>query len=123
MEKFKEKLNALRSEAEAANLRATELEHKCKELESEHEQKDEELRSLDARAKELEEALEAAEVSLKQATTDFREADLRAEQLGKKAVKIEQEIAIWDKKNAELEAKYQAAKAEMDELDGQMEGV
>lgn len=53
----------------------------------------------------------------------FREADLRAEQLGKKAVKIEQEIATWDKKNADLEAKYQAAKAEMDELDGQMEGV
>lgn len=48
---------------------------------------------------------------------------MRAEQLGKKAVKIEQEIAVWDKKNADLEAKYQAAKAEMDELDGQMEGV
>ncbi|CAO0796436.1 unnamed protein product [Mucor circinelloides] len=123
MEKFKEKLNTLRTEAETANKRAAELEEKCKALELEHEQKDEELNNLSARAKELEETLEAAEVNLKQATTDFREADLRAEQLGKKAVKIEQEIAIWDKKNAELEAKYQAAKAEMDELDGQMEGV
>lgn len=55
--------------------------------------------------------------------SSFREADLRAEQLEKKAVKIQQEIAIWDKKNAELETKYQAAKAEMDELEGQMEGV
>lgn len=53
----------------------------------------------------------------------FRDADLRAEQLGKKAVKIQQEIAVWDKKNAELETKYQEAKAEMDELEGQMEGV
>ena len=53
----------------------------------------------------------------------FREADLRAEQLSKKAVKIEQEIATWDKKNAELEAKYQAAKSEMDELEGQMDGM
>ncbi|KAF1797979.1 hypothetical protein V8B55DRAFT_1550427 [Mucor lusitanicus] len=123
MEKFKEKLNALRTEAETANKRAAELEEKCKALEAEHEQKDEQLNNLVARAKDLEENLEAAETSLKQATSDFREADLRAEQLGKKAVKIEQEIAIWDKKNAELEAKYQAAKAEMDELDGQMEGV
>lgn len=53
----------------------------------------------------------------------FREADLRAEQLEKKAVKIQQEIAVWDKKNADLEEKYKAAKAEMDELEGQMDGV
>ncbi|KAK4517945.1 Ceramide glucosyltransferase [Mucor velutinosus] len=123
MEKFKEKLNTLRTEAETANKRAAELEEKCNALETDHAQKDEQLNNLVARAKELEEALEAAEVNLKQATADFREADLRAEQLGKKAVKIEQEIAIWDKKNADLEAKYQAAKAEMEELDGQMEGV
>jgi len=46
------------------------LEEKCKALELEHEQKDEELNNLSARAKELEETLEAAEVNLKQATTE-----------------------------------------------------
>lgn len=53
----------------------------------------------------------------------FRDADLRAEQLEKKAVKIQQEISVWDKKHADLEAKYQAARAELDELEGQMDGV
>ncbi|KAI9364055.1 hypothetical protein BD770DRAFT_433569 [Pilaira anomala] len=123
MEKFKEKLATLRSEVDTANKRATELEEKARALEAEHENKENELSTLQARAKELEEALETAEANLKQANTDFREADLRAEQLGKKAVKIQQEISVWDKKNADLEAKYKEAKAEMDELEGQMEGV
>ncbi|KAI8357838.1 hypothetical protein EDC96DRAFT_545733 [Choanephora cucurbitarum] len=123
MEKFKEKLATLRNEVDTATKRAQELEEKCKQLEAEHDQKDDELSNLQARAKELEESLETAEANLKQATSDFREADLRAEQLSKKAVKIEQEIATWDKKNAELEAKYQAAKSEMDELEGQMDGM
>lgn len=53
----------------------------------------------------------------------FREADLRAEQLGKKAIKLEQELKTWDKKNGELEEKYLAVKAEMDELESQLDGV
>ncbi|KAI9485662.1 MAG: hypothetical protein EXX96DRAFT_613529 [Benjaminiella poitrasii] len=123
MEKFKEKLANLRAEVDTANKRANELEEKARSLETEHEQKDEELLQLQTRVKDMEEALETAENSLKQATSDFREADLRAEQLNKKAIKLQQEIAGWNKKNADLEAKYQAAKAEMDELEGQMEGV
>lgn len=53
----------------------------------------------------------------------FREADLRAEQLGKKAIKLQQELKTWEKKNSDLEEKYLAAKNEMDELEGQLDGV
>jgi tropomyosin len=53
----------------------------------------------------------------------FREADLRAEQLGKKAVKLELELKAWDKKNGELEEKYLKAKGEMEELEGQLDGI
>ncbi|KAI8988950.1 hypothetical protein BDB01DRAFT_783750 [Pilobolus umbonatus] len=123
MEKFKEKLASLRSELDTATKRADTLKIKVEQLETEHDQKDNELGALQTRVKELEESLEKAENNLKQTTTDYREADLRAEQLGKKAVKVQQEIEAWNKKNAELEAKYKAAKEEMDELEGQMDGV
>jgi predicted nuclease with TOPRIM domain len=46
------------------------LEVKAKNLEAEHEQKDNELSNLQARAKELEESLETAEANLKQATSE-----------------------------------------------------
>ncbi|KAI8332195.1 hypothetical protein BC941DRAFT_436888 [Chlamydoabsidia padenii] len=123
MEKFKEKLASLRSEIDNANKRAEELEGKATVLEKQHEEKDNEFISLQDRAKNLEEQLEQAEISLKEANGNFREADLRAEQLGKKAVKLEQELKTWEKKNNELEEKYLAAKAEMDELESQLDGV
>lgn len=52
----------------------------------------------------------------------FREAVLRGEQLRKKAIKLDQELKAWDK-NGELEKKYLAAKAEMDDLGSQLDGV
>jgi tropomyosin len=55
--------------------------------------------------------------------SSFREADLRAEQLGKKIIKLEQELGIWDKKNADLQEKYDKAKGEMDELEGNLEDI
>lgn len=53
----------------------------------------------------------------------FREADLRAEQLGKKAVRLQQEVKEWDTKNKDLEAKHQGVKDELDEMERQLEGV
>lgn len=61
--------------------------------------------------------------SLVHVIRSFRESDLRAEQLGKKAIKLEQEKQEWEKKNADLEAKHQAVKAELDEMERQLEGV
>ena len=53
----------------------------------------------------------------------FRESDLRAEQLGKKAIKLQQEVKDWDKKNDDLEAKHKGVKDELDEMERQLEGV
>ncbi|SAM04937.1 hypothetical protein [Absidia glauca] len=123
MEKFKEKLASLRAEIDNANKRGDELEEKATALETQHANKDDEFTSLQERAKLLEEQLEQAEIDLKEANGNFREADLRAEQLGKKAIKLQQELKTWEKKNSDLEEKYLAAKNEMDELEGQLDGV
>lgn len=53
----------------------------------------------------------------------FREADLRAEQFEKKANNLQQELENMESKHEEMCGKYQAAKAEMDELERQLEGV
>lgn len=53
----------------------------------------------------------------------FREADLRAEQLEKKEIKLKQEVKEWEKKNAAIEAKHKEVRDELDEMESQLEGV
>ncbi|KAG1447481.1 hypothetical protein G6F56_009247 [Rhizopus delemar] len=64
MEKVKEKLSLLRSQAEAANALCEEYEAKIKQLEQEHTTKDHELLSLQIRTRNLEEQLDKAENEL-----------------------------------------------------------
>ncbi|KAG0753472.1 hypothetical protein G6F57_007505 [Rhizopus arrhizus] len=64
MEKFKEKLTLLRSQAEQANALCEEYEAKIKQLEQEHTAKDHEILSLQIRTKNLEEQLDKAESQL-----------------------------------------------------------
>ncbi|KAI8647605.1 hypothetical protein BD408DRAFT_408210 [Parasitella parasitica] len=116
MEKIKEKLETLKREVDSAKSRAEELQNKVETLEAESSAKDETLNSLQERAKQLEEEVDVNVANLEDTTKSFREADLQAEQLTKKAVKLEQEIAVWDKKNADMQEKYEKTKAEMDEL-------
>lgn len=128
---------------EAANARADEAEAKVKKLEEEHIQKEHETSSLESRVTLLQEQLDKAESDFKEASekyifedgvacsillTDclwfsFREADLRAEQFEKKANNLQQELDNMESKHEEMCSKYQAAKAEMDELERQLEGV
>ncbi|KAI9314313.1 hypothetical protein BX666DRAFT_1862927 [Dichotomocladium elegans] len=117
------KLASLRSEIETANARASKAGEKVNELEADHEKKDDLMSDLQSRIKLLEEQLEKAEADLKEATENFRESDLRAEQLGKKAIKLEQEVKGWDKKIEELKAKRDGVQAELDEMEKQLEGV
>ncbi|KAI7879246.1 hypothetical protein K492DRAFT_131649, partial [Lichtheimia hyalospora FSU 10163] len=117
------KLSQLRAEVEAANTRADEAEAKVKKLEDEHIQKEHETSSLESRVKLLQEQLDKAESDFKEASENFREADLRAEQFEKKANNLQQELDNMESKHEEMCGKYQAAKAEMDELERQLEGV
>ena len=55
--------------------------------------------------------------------SSFREADLRAEQFEKKSNNLQQELENMEAKHEEMNQKYQAAKAEMDDLERQLEGV
>lgn len=140
-----QKLSQLRAEVEAANARADEAEAKVKKLEEEHIQKEHETSSLESRVKLLQEQLDKAESDFKEASEkyvfgedgvvmellywhtilwfSFREADLRAEQFEKKANNLQQELDNMESKHEEMCGKYQAAKAEMDELERQLEGV
>lgn len=133
----------MRGEVETAKARAQELEEKVEQLESEHSKKDANLEELQSRAKLLEEQLEKAEADLKEASDkqvlvsfsvhalcwhpwhifSYREADLRAEQLEKKEIKLKQEVQEWEKKNAQIEAKHKEVRDELDGLESQLEGV
>ncbi|KAI8138086.1 hypothetical protein BJV82DRAFT_646641 [Fennellomyces sp. T-0311] len=117
------KLTQLRGEVETANTRADEAEARVKQLEAEHTQKEHELSSLESRVKLLQDQLDKAELDFKEASQNFRDADLRAEQFEKKASNLQQELEAMEAKNEEMSQKYQAAKAEMDDLERQLEGV
>ncbi|ORE10189.1 DUF221-domain-containing protein [Rhizopus microsporus var. microsporus] len=123
MDKLKEKLADLRSQAESANALCEEYEAKIKQLEQEHTSKDHELLSLQIRIKNLEEQLDKTENSLQTTSTDYNKADLRAEEAERKVQKLEQELLDKEQGYEELTEKYNNAKNELDELARQMDDL
>ena len=61
-------MTLLRSEVEAANIRADDAEARVKQLEAEHIQKDHDLSSLESRVKLLQEQLDKAEIDFKESS-------------------------------------------------------
>ncbi|KAI7854324.1 hypothetical protein BDC45DRAFT_482946 [Circinella umbellata] len=123
MEKFKERLLWLRSEAEKANTTADELEQKVKDLQSEQIAKNHDLSSIKNRVKMLEEQLEKTEQKLKETSAKFNESDLKAEEYERKVTELENSILEKEQKNEELNRDYKLIKAEMDEMTRQFDDL
>lgn len=123
MEKVKEKLSLLRSDAEAANSLSEEYEARIKQLELEHTSKDHEILSLQIRTKNLEEQLDKIESQLQTNSTNSNDADLRAEEAERKVQNLEQELADKEQLYEELLEKSNSAKNELDELARQFEDL
>ncbi|KAG2217836.1 hypothetical protein INT45_006801 [Circinella minor] len=123
MEKFKERILSLRSEAEKVNTTADELEQKVKHLQSEQIAKNHELASIKNRVKILEEQLEKTEQKLKETTLKFNESDLKAEEYEHKVTELENLILEKEQKNEELSKEYKFIKAEMDEMSRQFDDL
>ncbi|RCI03717.1 hypothetical protein CU098_006170 [Rhizopus stolonifer] len=123
MEKFKEKIAALRSETEEANARADEYEAQIKQLEAEHTSKDHEILSLQNRIKVLEEQLETAEDKIKTINENFNQADLKAEEAERKVSSLEQELVDMEEKHEQLKELHKTTQAELDELTRQFDDM
>ncbi|KAJ7181079.1 tropomyosin [Mycena filopes] len=71
----------------------------------------------------LEEELDAAEKNVKETVEKLRQVDVKAEHFERQVQRVEQERDQWEKKYEDSQAKYQASKAELDELVHTMEGL
>lgn len=161
MEKIKEKLAALRAEADTAVERAEAAEAKNKQLEQLLLGKDQEITSLNHRlnvldgslhdseenlaktksaledaegskaANEsltrkielLEDELDTAEKNLKETVEKLRQVDIKAEHFERQVQRVEQERDDWTRRYEEMESKHSKAKADLDELVANMEGL
>ncbi|KAI0285952.1 tropomyosin [Russula aff. rugulosa BPL654] len=161
MEKIREKLAALRAEADASVERAEAAEAKNKELEQALLGKDQEIISLNHRlnvtdgslhdseetlaktksaleeaehgkatndslnrkVELLEDELDTAEKNLKETVDKLRQVDIKAEHFERQVQRVEQERDDWIRRYEEMEAKHSKAKAELDELVANMEGL
>ncbi|KAI0272633.1 hypothetical protein BC834DRAFT_857610 [Gloeopeniophorella convolvens] len=141
MEKIKEKLTALRGEADHAHARADELETKNKALEQALLEKENEIKSKDHRLDELESKYEETEAKLRDVTEKYatdslpcgarsahdlcrlRRQDVDTEHIERQAKRFEQERDDWEKKFEEANAKYRKAQGELDELVANMDSL
>ncbi|KAJ7024829.1 tropomyosin [Mycena alexandri] len=71
----------------------------------------------------LEEELDAAEKNVKETVEKLRQVDVKAEHFERQVQRVEQERDMWEKKYEDSQTKYQASKAELDELVRTMEGL
>ncbi|KAL0073428.1 hypothetical protein J3Q64DRAFT_1733001 [Phycomyces blakesleeanus] len=116
MEKFREKLSSLRTEADNATARGDELENRVKSLENEGISKDHEIKSLEIRVKNLENELEVATANLAKVTTSYNDSKAYEENAERKVTALELESQDKEEKYESLLEKYNASKAELDEL-------
>ncbi|KAI9315647.1 hypothetical protein BX666DRAFT_330530 [Dichotomocladium elegans] len=123
MEKIKERFASAKAAVEKSRTRAEAARIKAEDLERESDKKDEELSVLMERVKLLDELFETTMIKYKEMSQNQRDAELRAEQSEKRAIKLKQEVQAWDKKNAELVEKIKALKAELNDLDAGLEDL
>ncbi|CAO3687912.1 unnamed protein product [Rhizopus stolonifer] len=69
----------------------------------------------------LEQELEDSDRALKQTTENFREADVKSEQLEKKVEQLTIQLSEEEKKREELESKNKELKEELDEFSKQLD--
>ncbi|ORZ25964.1 hypothetical protein BCR42DRAFT_303651, partial [Absidia repens] len=96
------KLVALRGEISIAIKRVGEIEKKAIDFQTQHVQKMEELTILREHVKVLDEHFAQVADELNAVSGIYRVVDLRSEQLNHKAINLEQELKVWDKKNSDL---------------------
>ncbi|KAJ7724399.1 hypothetical protein B0H16DRAFT_1895526 [Mycena metata] len=125
-DRVRERLVQLRSEVDAATLRAETAEDKVKHLEQTLLEKDNDIKSLSHKLNTSEEALDKAEAGLREANEKLRSLDVKAEQAERQQLAAEKERDQWEAKceaRFAIDAKYKAAKIELDNLVGEMEGL
>ncbi|KAJ7021246.1 hypothetical protein C8F04DRAFT_973061, partial [Mycena alexandri] len=136
-----------RFEVDAATLRAETAEDKVKHLEQTLREKDNDIKSLQHKLDTSEEALDKAEAGLREANEtcvflfvlpsllngicaemlrtfcSLRSLDAKAELAERQQMVAEKERDQWEAKCEATDAKYNAAKIELDNLVGEMEGL
>ncbi|KAG0239401.1 tropomyosin [Mortierella sp. GBAus27b] len=129
MDKFKEKVNSLRNEVDAANTRADEFEAKVRLLKSEHLQKDHEIASLKNQLRTKDETLLRTEDRWMETKSSLDEGDntkTTGEGLLRKVTLIESQLetaernlSIDTEKLRELEAKTEIFERQVQKLEDQ----
>ncbi|KAI7881677.1 hypothetical protein K492DRAFT_236498 [Lichtheimia hyalospora FSU 10163] len=112
MEKFREKINSIRAEAEAATAKAEELETKVKALEEQVMQRDHEIISLNNQNKYLAEDLEKAQDKITQLKSlENEDDDLKKENdaAQRKITLLEEELESSDKSLREATKNFREA--------------
>ncbi|KAI9281157.1 hypothetical protein BY458DRAFT_544495 [Sporodiniella umbellata] len=122
MERFKEKLNRLRAEAEQANATSDEYIVLIKQYENEGIQKEHEMTSLRAKTENLERRLQKTQNELRLTTLRYEEAESKADALERQLGELEYGLEDAEKRNDELKELTRFIKEEMEEYERQLEG-
>jgi len=161
MDKLREKINALKLEADSAHEKHEQSEVQVKKLQDEILQKDQEIASLthknsvlesevaalEGRLDEakvqadqgaqhgshnesltkkislIETELEESDRNLRETTEKLRQTDVKAEHFEKKVTSVEKERDEWEVKYEKLAEQYAAAKAELEDIQSQLENI
>ncbi|KAG9323767.1 hypothetical protein KVV02_007762 [Mortierella alpina] len=115
MDKFKEKIANLRSEADDALAKAEETEKELQAIKAEVSSKDQDAISLNNRIALLESQLEKAESGGSESQKKLRELELKAEDLERKVKTLEKENETLETKLEDTTAEHQKIKDELDE--------
>lgn len=116
MDKIKERLAALRAEADAASARAEKAEGLIKRYEQIMLEKDQEIASLQRRLSELEQKEDTTTKEARAAKEQLNETSIRTEHLEREALKLVQDRDDWERKYEEMVTKHKSLQAELDDF-------
>ncbi|KAJ7167057.1 actin filament-coating protein tropomyosin [Mycena filopes] len=123
VERVREKLAQLRTEADTAAARAEAAEVEVERLERLLLEKENAVKSLEARLGTSEAELEKTESGLREARESVRALDLKAEQAERQAAVAQKERDGWEARCEAAEARYRVVEAEIAELVDGIEGL
>ncbi|CAG8543240.1 10050_t:CDS:2 [Dentiscutata heterogama] len=110
------RVNALKTELEAANIRAHAAEQELKKFHEEQSSKEIEFSNLQKKCGSYESDLDETEKNLKETTEKLRESELKCETLERKVAQLENEVAEKEKKIEELIEECNKLKAEYESV-------
>ncbi|KAB8205422.1 hypothetical protein BDV34DRAFT_195510 [Aspergillus parasiticus] len=120
MDRIREKMKSLQTEADTAQTEVEKLTAKIQELEQDNQSKDEEIATLSTRHQELEEQVEETEKLVREVKRLFNEDDIQAGHYERRAQALQADCDQWEAKYNDMAAKHAELQKNLDSLLGEM---